>query len=179
MDKQRNVIVFIAASLDGFIAQPDGDISFLETVERPNEDYGYSQFIDTVDTVIMGRKNYDKVLSFGILFPHSDKTCYVLSRTQQGKNQEVTFYSGDTKVLIEELKQIPGKNIYVEGGAEVIHDLRSQHLIDEYVVSWIPTLLGNGIQLFADVNFEEKLILTSCQAYPSGLVQVCYKALRS
>ena len=178
MDNPRKVIVFIAASLDGFIAQPDGDVGFLEMVERPNEDYGYGQFIDTVDTIIMGRKTYDKVLSFGIPFPHADKACYVLSRIQQGPNKEVTFYNGDTKALVNELKQTPGKNIYVEGGAEVIHALRKQHLIDEYVVSWIPTLLGSGIQLFADVNFEEKLTLTSCQTYPSGLVQVHYKSLR-
>ncbi|MEL6358342.1 MAG: dihydrofolate reductase family protein [Bacteroidota bacterium] len=179
MDNPRKVIVFIAASLDGFIALPDGDIGFLEMVEQPNEDYGYSQFIDTVDTVIMGRKTYDKIRSFGIPFPHTNKTCYVLSRTQQGPDEEVTFYNGDTKALIDELKQTPGKNIYIEGGAEVIHDLRKQHLIDEYVVSWIPTLLGNGIQLFADVNFEENLTLTGCQTYPSGLVQVRYKSLRS
>ena len=178
MDNQRKVIVFIAASLDGFIARPDGDLSFLETVAQSNEDYGYNQFIATIDTVIMGRKTYDKVLSLGIPFPHPDKTCYVLSKTQQEQNKEVKFYSGNTKKLIGQLKQAPGKNIYVEGGAEVIHDLRSQHLIDEYVLSWIPTLLGSGIQLFTDVNFEEKLTLTSCQTYWSGLVQVRYRPLR-
>jgi Dihydrofolate reductase len=75
----RQLILHIATTLDGYIAKEDGDISFLTIVESPGEYYGYSEFIKTIDTVIMGRKTYDKVLSFGGEFPHRDKKCYVLS----------------------------------------------------------------------------------------------------
>ncbi len=87
----RKVILYIASSLDGFIAKENDDISFLSVVEKKGEDYGYHAFIETVDTVIMGRKTYDKVLSFGIDFPHHDKKCYELTRTKNGKIRMWSF----------------------------------------------------------------------------------------
>src|SRR4051812_24677761 len=92
--EQRLVILYIAMSVDGYIAGENGDISWLSTVEIPGEDYGYGEFIKTVDTVIMGRKTYEKVLSFGIGFPHADKKCYVISRERKGVEENVTFYNG-------------------------------------------------------------------------------------
>ena len=78
----RKVIVYIAQSLDGFIAKPDGDIQWLSIVEKEGEDYGYNAFVESVDTVFMGRKTYEKVLSFGIEFPHKGRKCYVLTSQQ-------------------------------------------------------------------------------------------------
>ena len=69
----RKVILYIAMSLDGYIAKENGDISWLSVVEKQGEDYWYSKFINTIDTVVMGRKTYEKILSFGIEFPHKDK----------------------------------------------------------------------------------------------------------
>ena len=76
---KRKVRVYIAASLDGYIAHSDGNIDWLDSVARPDEDYGYAAFIETIDTVIMGRKTYTKVLSFGGEFPHAGRDCYVLT----------------------------------------------------------------------------------------------------
>jgi dihydrofolate reductase len=176
MSQSSKAIVFIAISLDGFIAKQDGDIGWLSIVERPNEDYGYNAFVQDIDTVIMGRKTYDKVLSLGVNFLHQDKQCYVLSTKQHKSNHNhITFYQGELIKLVEELKSKFSKGIYIEGGGEVIGELRKSHLIDEYIISIIPILLGNGIPLFKACDIEEKLVLIGTKTYPSGLVQVHYK----
>ncbi len=177
MNKDRNVILYIAASVDGFIAKENEDIDWLSIVERPCEDYGYEAFVDSVDTVIMGRKTYDKVLSFGIEFPHKDKKCYVISRTKTGRDENVEYYDGDLKELIQQLKSKKGKNIFIDGGAEVVRELKSQNLIDEYVISFIPIMLGKGIRLFKETEGESKLELVKSEAFESGLVQVTYRTI--
>ena len=175
MSQSSKTIVFIAVSLDGFIAKQDGDIGWLSLVDNPNEDYGYSAFLQGIDVVIMGRKTYDKVLSLGENFLHKDKQCYILSTKQHKSNHNhITFYQGELTKLVEELKSKFGKGIYIEGGGEIISELRKNHLIDEYIISIIPILLGSGIPLFKACDFEEKLKLISTKAYPSGLVQVHY-----
>ncbi|MHB9147020.1 MAG: dihydrofolate reductase family protein [Candidatus Amoebophilus sp.] len=176
MSQQSKAIVFVAVSLDGFIAKQDGDIGWLSLVDRPNEDYGYSAFMQGIGAVIMGRKTYDKVLSLGENFLHKDKQCYVLSTKQHKSNyNHITFYQGELTKLVEELKSKFSKGLYIEGGGEVISELRKDHLIDEYIISIIPILLGSGIPLFKACNVEEKLELSSAKAYPSGLVQVHYQ----
>jgi dihydrofolate reductase len=175
---KRKVILYIAESLDGFIARENSDISWLSIVERPGEDYGYKDFISTVDTVIMGRKTYDKVLSFGIEFPHKDKECYVLSRTLEGSDGNVQFYSGDINDLIKQLKAGEGKNIFIDGGSEVVREFRCKNLIDEYTISIIPVLLGKGVRLFKDSDTENKLKLIESNVFDSGLVQLRYVRLK-
>lgn len=168
------VILFIAMSLDGYIAKEVGDISFLSIVERPNENYLYFDFLKTVDTVIVGRKTYDKVKSFGIEFPHKGRKCYVISRTETGKNEDVEFFNGEISELIAKIKKKKGKNIFVDGGAEIVNLLLKQNLIEKIVVSIIPTILGSGIKLFGSDNPETLLVLKKCINYPSGLVQLWY-----
>ena len=91
--QQRKVILYIAMSLDGFIAGENDNLDFLSTVEVPDEDYGYSDFTNTVDTVIMGRKTYDKVMSFGVPFPHAEPVDHCLPRTARGTSRPaITSY---------------------------------------------------------------------------------------
>ena len=170
----RKVRVYIAASLDGYIAREDGDISWLDSVNRPGEDYGYGDFIDTIGAVIMGRKTYDKVLSFGVAFPHEGRDCYVLSRTRTGKDEHVTYFNGAIEELIDRLKKESGKDIFVDGGAEAIHVLREKGLIDSYTISIIPILLGKGIRLFKETETAIPLTLTGSKTFASGLVQLNY-----
>ena len=178
MNEKRKVVLYIAESLDGFIAKEDNDISWLSIVEKTNEDYGYNDFVNTIDTVIMGRKTYEKVLSFGIEFPHKFKKCYVLSRTLEGTNENVQFYDGNINELIKILKSESGKSIFVDGGAEVVREFRNENLIDEYIISIIPVLLGKGIRLFKDADMENKLKLIESKVFDSGLVQLRYERLR-
>ncbi|MCQ6268627.1 dihydrofolate reductase family protein [Fictibacillus sp. WQ 8-8] len=178
MVKERKVIVYIAASLDGFIAKKDDDISFLSMVEQPDEDYGYREFVKTVDTVIMGRKTYDKVLTFGIDFPHKERKCYVLSRSKKDTDENVEFYNGNLNELIQTLKKEEGRNIFIDGGAGAIKELKEQNLIDEYVISIIPVLLGNGIRLFAETENESRLQFVESKTFNTGLVQLHYRTVK-
>lgn len=172
---KRKVILYIAMSLDGYIAKEDGDISFLSVVESKGEDYGYNDFIQNIDTVIMGRKTYDTVLGFGIEFPHAERRCYVLSKTRTGSDENVIYYNGELKDLLADLKsEEDGLNIFCDGGAEVVNELMNLNAIDQFVISIIPIFLGNGIRLFKDGRPENYLQLKKSITFPSGLVQLWY-----
>lgn len=170
----RKVVLYIAMSLDGYIASGDDKLDFLGMVEQEGEDYGYSGFILTVDTVIMGRKTYDKVLSFGIGFPHADKECYILTRDSKPSEGNIHFYNQNLSELIHRLKNKSGKNIFCDGGAETVHSLLKNKLLDELIISVIPVLLGDGIKLFKGDEPEQKLKLISSKSYKKGLVQLHY-----
>ena len=175
MKANRKVILYIATSLDGYIAKPNDDLSFLSIVEQDGQDYGYGDFVNTVDAVIVGRKTYDKVISMGFDFPHSDKDAYVITRTPRPNIGSVKFYSGDLELLVNRLKSEQGKNIYCDGGAEIANELLKHDLIDEFIISIIPILLGSGTKLFTDGRPEQKLELISTKQFDKGLTQLHYK----
>jgi dihydrofolate reductase len=170
----RKIKLFIAVSLDGYIARPDGSLDWLSIVEKEGEDYGYQAFINTVDTVIVGRKTYEKVQSLGVEFPYPDKVCYVITRTARPASRNMVFYTGELKELLLKLKQQSGKDIYCDGGAEIITVLLKLSLIDECIISVIPVVLGEGIRLFQDNRPVLNVELIHCKPYPSGLVQLHY-----
>lgn len=172
---QRRVVVFIACSIDGYIAGKNENLDFLSLVEVPGEDYGYNDFIQTVDTVILGRKTYDKVLGFGVPFPHAERKCYVISGTRTGSDQYVSFWNNSPAELITYLQQQTGTDIFVDGGAQVIHSLLEEGLIDRLTISFIPHLLGDGIQLFNNGRPEQQMQLVQSKSFPSGLVQLTYE----
>jgi len=171
----RKVIVYIAASVDGYIAAPDGDLSFLSKVEKEGEDYGYGAFISTVDTVVLGKNTYDKVLSMGYPFPHADKEAYIITRTERATDGTIHFYTGDVVELLTRLKEKNGKNIFIDGGAFVVNRLLSHGLVDELYLSYIPVLLGNGIALFKQGNPLQSLELQTVKTFETGLVQLHYR----
>ncbi|MBS4026509.1 MAG: dihydrofolate reductase [Clostridia bacterium] len=178
MENQRKVVLYIAQSLDGYIAREDNDISWLSVVEHDNEDYGYDDFIKTVDTVFMGRKTYEKVLTFGVEFPHKGRTCYVLSKTLKGADENVQFFSGSIEDIITKIKVQKGENIFIDGGSEVVREFRDKDLIDEYAISIIPILLGKGIRLFRETDTENNLKLVESKIFDSGLVQLKYERVK-
>jgi dihydrofolate reductase len=171
----RKLILFIAMSLDGYIATPNGDLSFLTTVEQKGEDYGYNDFIATIDTVIMGRKTYDKVRSMGFDYPHADKISYIITRKKVEGADHIKFFSGNLADLISKLKGEKGKNIFCDGGAEIVNLLMKDDLIDEYIISIIPIFLGDGIALFKSERPTVGLKLVSSKSYKTGLVQLHYQ----
>jgi len=171
----RKVIVYIAVSLDGYIAKPNDDLGFLSIVEEEGQDYGYADFIKTVDAVIVGRKTYDKVLSMGVDFPHADKDAYIITRTPRPAIGSIQFYNGNLKSLVERLQSEDGKNIFCDGGAEVINELLKDNLIDEFIISVIPILVGSGTRLFKEGRPEQNLELVSVNKFAKGLVQLHYK----
>lgn len=174
MQNNRKVILFIAVSTDGYIATVDEDLSFLSIVEEKGEDYGYGAFIKNIDTVIIGRKTYDKVLSMGFDYPHGDKESFIITRSPRPDKDNIKFYTGNLAELITALKSKPGKNIFVDGGSEIVTILMKEKLIDEFIISVIPVFLGSGIRLFKDERPEQKLTLLHSSSFKKGLVQLHY-----
>lgn len=172
----RKLILYISMSLDGYLATENDDLSWLSVVEKEGEDYGYNDFVSSVDTYIVGRKTYDKILDLtGGDFPAAkNNKCYVITRLERESKNEVKFYNGDIEVLIKNLKSQIGNNIYCDGGAEIVKLLMSKNLIDEYIISIIPVFLGNGKRLFLGGTPTEKLNLLSTKNYDTGLVQLHY-----
>ncbi len=179
MPQNRKVILYIAMSLDGFIAKSDDNIDFLSVVDQEGEDYGYMKFIETVDTVILGRRTYEKVLSMGYDLPYGDRNVFVLTRNPKPETNKITFYSGNLSDLISGLKKKEGKNIYCDGGAETVYRLLQENLIDELIVSVIPVLLGDGIRLFKEGFPEQKLQFVQAKSFEKGLVQLHYIRVRN
>ncbi len=170
----RDVILYIAMSVDGFIAGENDDLSFLSAAEYPGEDYGYEDFCTKVDTVIWGRKTYDKVLTFGIDFPHKDKKVYVLSNSRAGSDENVEYFSGDVQLLIEQLRSAEGKHIYIDGGAGLVFELMKKRLIDRIILTIVPALVGSGVRLFKEGTGFSKLKFVKSLTFPSGVVQLHY-----
>jgi dihydrofolate reductase len=175
MYNNRQVILYIAMSLDGYIAKPNDDLDFLRTVEQEGEDYGYADFVSTVDTVIVGRKTYDWVMKHVDVFPHADKNTYVITRSTRPAIGNTVFYNGDLTDLVKELKSKKGKNVFCDGGAEIVNELLSHDLLDEIIISVIPIMLGTGTKLFKDDRPEQHIKLVEAKAYQTGLVQLYYK----
>lgn len=174
MTTERKVIVYIASSLDGYIAKPNDDLAFLDRVQKEGEDYGYADFMASVDTVIQGRKTYEWVLKHVPDFVHADKESYIITRSPRESIGKTSFYTGDLKALVSKLKQQTGKNIFVDGGAEVVNALMQEGLIDEFIVSFIPVMLGEGTKLFKDGRPEQVLKFVSAKTFDTGLVQLHY-----
>lgn len=162
-------------SLDGYIATKDNSLEFLSMVEQEGEDYGYNDFVKSVDAVIIGRKTYEKVIEMGYAYPHTDKDVYILSRTAKPSIGNFKFYTDDLSRLVNDLKSQSGKNIYCDGGAEIANELIKNNLVDEFIISVIPILLGDGIKLFKDGRPELKLELVSTKQFDKGLTQLYYK----
>jgi len=171
----KKLILYIAISLDGYIAKPNDNLDFLEIVQHLNEDYGYSNFMNSVDTIITGRKTYDWVMSMTTIYPNADKKTYVITKQERESNGNLEFYTGDLKELAIRLKKETGKNIFCEGGAEIVNELLNFKLIDECIISIIPIILGDGIRLFKRGFPEQKFELISSESFKSGLVQLHYR----
>ncbi len=177
MNAQRKVILYIAVSLDGYIAGPGDDLSFLSAVEQEGEDYGYGRFIKTVDTVIMGRKTFEWVTRETGRFPHPDKETYIITHEPRPDEGRLHFYSGSLQHLISRLSKEPGQHLFIDGGAEIVHQLLVSKLIDEFYIAVIPVLLGDGTRLFQDGRPGQELEFAGSKTYPSGLVHLHYRSI--
>jgi len=173
----RKISLFIAMSLDGYIAKPNDDLSFLKLVEKEGEDYGYAEFTDTIDTLIIGRRTYDYVLKeIGPShYDNGQRDVYVITRTERPQVGRTIFYTENLNELVNRLKSEGGKNIYCDGGAEVINELLKHDLIDDFIISVIPVLLGNGTRLFKDGRPEQTLKFIEAKTFETGLTQLHYE----
>ena len=183
--------VYIATSLDGFIARKDGDIGWLtgdsegggEEVNQEDqgqgEDYGYKAFMDSVDALVMGRNSYEKVRSFGG-WAYGDKPVVVLSRRPieipERLSKTVEAMSGAPEEVVARLSKRGMKHLYIDGGVTIQRFLRAG-LIQRLIITRIPTLIGAGIPLFGPLDEDIKLRHVRTQSYPSGFVQSEYEVV--
>ena len=174
----RKITLYIAASLDGYIARTDGSIDWLENESYiiKGEDFGYKKFMRTVDTTLMGNNTYKVVMGLNMPFPYSDKTNFVFSRSVAAKkdNNAVQFIQKHITSFVNDLKQQEGKTIWLIGGGQINTLLWNAGLIDEVIITYIPVVLGEGIPLFAKVPEEKKVNLVESKIYANGFVQVKY-----
>ncbi|MBM7703657.1 dihydrofolate reductase family protein [Metabacillus iocasae] len=172
----RNVVLYIAATIDGYIAKENGDVAWLHEAGG-NESYGYEEFYETVDTIFMGRKTYEQVLTFGE-FPYKGKKCFVVTSSPRTDtlNEDIAFISPqEVSPTIKKLKEADGNKIWLIGGGALIQLFQQEHLIDEYMLFIVPLILGNGIPLFKNVNDQSVLVLTHQKSYESGFIELHYK----
>lgn len=169
--------VYIATSLDGFIARADGGIDWLSRVERAGEDYGFKAFFDSVDTLVMGRKTYDTALGFDA-WPYAGKRCVVVTsdRSRESRHGE-EFFSGELATLFDRFGAEGVKHVYVDGGAVIAQALKAG-LVDDVTLSIIPILLGEGTALAPKIGHDVPLQLVEHRAFESGLVQLKYRVER-
>ena len=173
----RKVILYIAMSLDGYIADSRGGVEWLGGQDIANQEMGsYSEFIKTVDTVVMGWNTYHQIVTE--LSPdewvYKGMKSYVITHQQMISTEEIVFTEQPIQQLLNNLKQQKGSDIWICGGASIANQLVEKNLIDCYHITIIPTLLGGGIRLFDKEHEELKLKLMSTQSY-NGMTDLVYE----
>lgn len=169
------VSIYIASSIDGYIARKDGNLDWLHYGHTGDEDYGFKKFTSTIDAVVMGRNTYEVVAGFEE-WAYKDKRVIVLSNTLPKVRKEAELFSGQLTELLAKLHAETIKHIWIDGGITVSRFLEAG-LVDDITVSIIAMVLGSGIPLFSTMKREHKCRLISTQSYPSGLVQLKYEVL--
>ena len=148
----RRIILNIACSLDGYIAREDGSIDWLPTV---GGDFGMKKFLDSVDAVLLGRTTYEQILTFDCNYPYADKKSYVFS-SKPGESKDGVEFVSDMVNFSKKLVELPGKDIWLVGGGEIISSFLKAGLIDEIILSTLPIVIGSGIPLFQNVSKDIK-----------------------
>lgn len=176
------ISVFIATSIDGYIAKKNGDIEWLTTFATPTgeneeKDCGFSAFFSEVNALVMGRNTYDVVSQFDP-WPYEGKRVIVLSSSLKSVCKQAELFNGDILTLMSKLTSEGVKHIYIDGGSTISQFL-NKGLIDQLIISIIPVVLGGGIPLFSDINNDKWCRLISSRVYSNGLVQLRYETIKS
>lgn len=171
-------IVFIATSLDGYIADKHGGLDWLQSVPNPdNIDMGFGPLMERVDALVMGRNTLEVVLSFGVEWPYS-KPVFVLSNTltqvPAGYEDKVFLVKGELKEVVQNLNEQGYKDLYIDGG-KTVQGFLKEDLIDELCITTIPVLLGGGSPLFGDLDAMQAFQLIESRTYLDAIVQTTYR----
>jgi dihydrofolate reductase len=177
----RKIKLYMAISLDGKIALPDGSVEWLETIPPPEDgDYGYKDFYASIDTTIQGYTTYQQVINWGIDFPYADKKNYVVTGKQGLTNTEyVEFISQNHIEFIKSLKEAQGKDIWLVGGGKLNAMLLEANLIDDLLLYIMPVILTKGIDMFSALPSERPLKLVASKVYANGVVETRYTARKN
>ena len=172
----KKIKLYIAASIDGYIAESDGSLDWLMKYPINSEtNYGYDDFFKSIDTAIMGGRTYRDILNMDVIWPYKDKTTYVLTRNLQKSKGDIHFISENIIETIIDLQHKKGTDIWLVGGGATVSLLLNHELIDEMIITTIPVILGNGIALFPPLIKESEWEVLSSQKYDNGVSQIHYK----
>ncbi|MBK7410342.1 MAG: dihydrofolate reductase [Saprospirales bacterium] len=167
----RKLSLYIATSLDNYIAREDGSVDWL--FSATGEDYGYHAFLAGVDTILMGAKTYEFILNHGGDYPYPDQENYVFTRNKERPaDPNVEFVTDHISEFVGRLKKQPGKTIWLVGGGQINTLMLNAGLIDEIILFIQPTVLGSGIPLFGGKGKTTAFELRSSKAYPSGMIEL-------
>ncbi len=167
------ISIYIATSIDGYIARKDGSLDWLDQVGGFDEDYGFQKLLDSIDAVILGRNTYE-IAARVIDWPYKGKRIVVLSNSLQVVREEAELFRGDLTQLVFQLHSDGIKHVWIDGGVTISQFLDLQ-MVDSMTLSVIPVILGGGMPLFSEIGKELPCRLVSSQSYPSGLVQLNYE----
>ena len=173
--------VYIATSLDGYIAGPDGELDWLMTFPNPEKsDFGFAKFIKKIDALVMGRKTFEKVVSFGGNWPYP-KPVFVLSNTlktiPQHLEGKAEIISGDLRRVVADLNDRWFTNLYIDGG-QTVQSFMQAGLVDELIISRIPIILGGGIPLFGKLDEPQRFELIETEEYKNGITKTWHRRVR-
>lgn len=170
----RRVSLYIAASLDGYIARKDGAFDWLPPI-TPAEDYGYGAFFAGIDTVLLGRKTYEVSLALGGQLYEGRRTVVFTRTPLQWRDPHAEFVSDDVAGFVRALRAEPGRGIWLVGGAEIVAACLAGRVVDEIILTVVPVLLGEGIPLFlSGAHGDVPLRLRDTRGFSTGLVQMTY-----
>ncbi|WP_394211294.1 dihydrofolate reductase family protein [Enterovibrio calviensis] len=174
-------IVYIATSLDGYIADKNGGIEWLHSIPNPEGlDFGWAEFMQGIDALVMGRNTFETVCGFGIDWPYS-KPVFVISHTlkciPKAYEDKVFLVSGDIKEIVTNLNEQGYKTLYIDGG-KTVQSFVEQDLIDELIVTQIPTLLGGGAPLFGLLEQPQQYTLVKSEVLLNAMVKNHYRRVR-
>lgn len=173
----RKIILYIAVSVDGYIADINGEVGWLSGDGSDADNPGsYPSFIESVDTVILGFRTYNQIVTelSPDIWVYSEKKSYVLTHKKQSNTENVTFTNEAIPSLLQRLKLENGKDIWICGGAAVVNQALESGLIDRFCITIIPTILGNGIRLFDARKNQIPLKLVSTKSY-NGITDLVYE----
>ena len=165
--------VFIASSIDGYIASEDGSLEWLEAAARPDEDYGYQAFLESVDALAMGRGTYDHIAHLDPL-PFGDRPVHVFTHRPAPPRPGVTFWAVPPRRALAHWEDAGLHRVYVDGG-QLISAFLAEGLIDDMVLTTAPVLLGRGRPLFLPIAATATMDLVGTQSWPSGFVSRTYR----
>jgi dihydrofolate reductase len=171
------IVYYAAASLDGFIATPDGGVDWLPPIEGDGEDYGYRDFYASVDAVLMGSATYEQILRHPA-WPYPGKPCWVFTKQRRyatSGGAAIAFTAAPPERIAEEIEGQGLERAWLVGGGKLAASFRERGLITTYGIGIVPAILGGGIPLLAPHGPLDKLTLTGCQAYADGVVMLWYR----
>lgn len=166
----RKIVLGVAVSLDGFIEGPNGEYDWCFT----DQDYGMTDFMNRVDALVMGRKSYEVAQRYEGPNPWGNVKTYVFSRKLTQVPAHVEVLKGDVVAEVNRIRNLPGKDIWLFGGAELATLFINSELVDEYWLSIHPVLLGSGKPLFQNITNRKKMVLVNHTVYGTGLVSLHY-----